>query len=124
MREHPIGFEKDRRNIFDPEEDQPSSDDAVDQDKKVQSVANQNDTEEQSRVLREPIATATTEVHVDEETTSKEKTPPVCARKNCTRKPRFDSLFCSDSCGVSSLELDLLFSFQESSDIHPAILRN
>ena len=33
MREHPIGFEKERRNIFDPEEDPPSSDEAiVDQD--------------------------------------------------------------------------------------------
>lgn len=123
MREHPIGFEKDRRNIFDPEDDPPSSDDAVDQGEKVQDAANQNDTKEQAHSLPELIA-ASPEVPIEDETTSKEKAPPACARKDCTHKPRFDSLFCSDSCGVSSLELDLLYSFQESSDIHPAILRN
>jgi hypothetical protein len=47
-----------------------------------------------------------------------------CARAGCVNRPRFDSMFCSDSCGVSALELDLLRSFQEGGDIHPSILRS
>ena len=50
--------------------------------------------------------------------------PLVCARNGCTKSPRFDSLFCSDSCGVSALESDLLRTFQYASDIHPSMLRN
>ena len=127
MREHPIGFEKERRNIFDPEEDPPSSDEAiVDQDGRTKGSTDQNDTRlQESGNMQESDAT-TLETPASDElvTTSEEKAPQVCAAKGCCRRPRFDSLFCSDSCGVSSLELDLLHSFQESSDIHRSILRN
>jgi hypothetical protein len=36
----------------------------------------------------------------------------LCVRPCCTEKRRFDSLFCSDGCGVASMELDLLRSLQ------------
>merc|ERR1712216_769807 len=48
----------------------------------------------------------------------------VCARIGCSRPNRFDSRFCSDACGVSVLELDLLRTFQDASDIHPSVLRH
>jgi hypothetical protein len=47
-----------------------------------------------------------------------------CARQGCKRKPRFDSIFCSDSCGVAAIEVDLLRSFEYANDIHPALLRS
>jgi len=48
---------------------------------------------------------------------------PVCARPCCKRSPRFDSAFCSDGCGVSTLELDVLRSLQYANEIHPYQLR-
>jgi len=48
---------------------------------------------------------------------------PVCARPCCKRRPRFDSAFCSDGCGVSTLELDVLRSLQYANEIHPYQLR-
>lgn len=47
----------------------------------------------------------------------------LCARKGCIRNHRFDSLFCSDACGVMALEMDLLRSLQDASDVHPSVLR-
>jgi len=47
----------------------------------------------------------------------------VCARPCCKRRPRFDSAFCSDGCGVSTLELDVLRSLQYANEIHPYQLR-
>lgn len=46
-----------------------------------------------------------------------------CIRPGCELSPRFDSLFCSDACGVSTLELDLLKSFEYTNWIHPFQLR-
>ena len=47
-----------------------------------------------------------------------------CLRKNCDQPPRFDSEFCSDSCGVSALESDLLLSLKLASKMHPCRLRS
>ena len=47
----------------------------------------------------------------------------LCLNRGCRRRPRFDSVFCSDSCGVAALERDLLHSFEYASDIHPSLLR-
>jgi len=46
-----------------------------------------------------------------------------CHQKKCTKPRRFDSLFCSDGCGVLALEMDLLRSLQDASDVHPSVLR-
>jgi hypothetical protein len=47
-----------------------------------------------------------------------------CVRKGCTRHRRFDSLFCSDACGVSVIETDVMESLFEVGEIHPCILRS
>ena len=105
VRDHPVGFDKERRNIFDPEEDQLSEPEApVDKDAKKVQELNGTENGEESK----PAGVSSSR----------------CARVGCIRKPRFDSRFCSDSCEVSALELDLLHSFQESSEIHPSVLRN
>jgi len=46
-----------------------------------------------------------------------------CSRPTCPRKPRHDSSFCSDACGISVLERDLLHSLEYSEDIHPSQFR-
>mmetsp|Transcript_1548 Transcript_1548/g.2480 ORF Transcript_1548/g.2480 Transcript_1548/m.2480 type:complete len:1222 (-) Transcript_1548:234-3899(-) len=46
-----------------------------------------------------------------------------CARPSCTKKPRFDSVYCSDGCGVSTLEKHLLRSLEYAEDVHPSLLR-
>jgi hypothetical protein len=115
MRERPVGFDKERKNIFDLEEDpEPEQEPTILENERT----NGNDdahhgesTETDAIVAPDSKNKATSVTHT-------------CAREGCTRKPRFDSLFCSDSCGVSALELDLLRSYEESSDIHPSVLRN
>ncbi len=47
-----------------------------------------------------------------------------CVRNGCTRHRRFDSLFCSDACGVSVIETDVMESLFEVGEIHPCILRS
>jgi hypothetical protein len=111
-REHPVGFENHRRNIFDPEEDDmPVVDTGI----------------EPPPLAKEQAAVESTvggdEAEEDEED-EREKIPSTCSRHGCMRSPRFDSSFCSDSCGVSALEADLLRTFQYASDIHPSLLRN
>lgn len=49
---------------------------------------------------------------------------PTCARSGCFRRRRFDSIFCSDGCGVLALEVDLMRAIQEAGDIHPSALRH
>ena len=106
-REHPVGFETRRRNIFDPEEDDDVSSD--EEEPNPPPLA-----KEQTSDVAAP----------SEEGGELNSATSTCARSGCTRKPRFDSLFCSDSCGISSLERDLLRTFQYASDIHPSMLRN
>lgn len=56
--------------------------------------------------------------------TKKTKASKHCVRPGCTRKPRFDSTFCSDACGVSVMEADLLRSLTFANNMHPFHLRN
>mmetsp|Transcript_31680 Transcript_31680/g.46113 ORF Transcript_31680/g.46113 Transcript_31680/m.46113 type:complete len:607 (-) Transcript_31680:138-1958(-) len=46
-----------------------------------------------------------------------------CARPYCMKKPRFDSVYCSDGCGISTLEKHLLRSLEYAEDVHPSLLR-
>lgn len=110
-RQHPIGFEQRRRNIFDPKDDEtPQSNQKVDPDKG-------EDEGETGVVIGRR---ASNRRHAN----SRSADTQVCARTGCQRKPRFDSVFCSDACGVSSLETDLLRAFRYAGDIHPALLRS
>jgi hypothetical protein len=114
MRERPVGFDKERKNIFDLEEDpEPEQEPTIQENERT----NGNDAHHCESTEIDAI------VAPDSKNKATRVTHP-CAREGCTRKPRFDSLFCSDSCGVSALELDLLRSYEESSDIHPSVLRN
>ena len=106
---HPAGFEKPRRNIFDPEEDPEKS---------------------LGDGTKNPPPFLISTMHSNEDITddngevdSKVKVSQVCSREGCKRKPRFDSIFCSDSCGISTLESDLLQSLQYAGKLHPSVLR-
>ena len=123
MREHPVGFEKERRNIFDPEEDpepeQPESKESLQPPNGNDNSQPDGDTSEPEQESKQQADAPPPDVlEMPQEESSQ------CARQGCTKKPRFDSVFCSDSCGLSVLELDLLHSYEESSDIHPSVLRN
>ena len=114
LRTHPSGFEKRRRNIFDPEEDNTAVDDELDAESSASTdQVDLVDSKETSRHV---------ETAPNGENGNKAQT--TCQRTGCSQKPRFDSVFCSDSCGVITLEKDLLRTFQYTSDIHPSLLRN
>jgi len=116
----PVGYEKRRRNIFDPEDDEVLSDEYL------------NDSGSSSG----PQLTTTTtngggdgvfvgrQIRKGPRCTAALSKTGLCSRKGCDKKCRFDSIFCSDACGVSALEMDLLYSFQYSTDIHPSLLRS
>eukprot|EP00804_Cyclotella_cryptica_P013517 CCRYP_017226-RA/>CCRYP_017226-RA protein AED:0.01 eAED:0.01 QI:676/1/1/1/1/1/2/142/1007 len=138
-KDHPVGFEKFRRNIFDPEEDPVSG---LVEDHKSEStfsdgsVMQNADMDEESE-LKGEAALMDTYIELQPITnnsqlnlTKKEETSRVhsesmdCVRKGCQQKRRFDSVFCSDSCGVSTLEMDLLNSLKYVQDMHPSVLRS
>lgn len=109
---HPAGFEKPRRNIFDPEEDPECG---------AKSLP--YGTKNQPPFLISSIHSNEDITDDSGEVDSKAKETQVCSREGCKQKPRFDSMFCSDSCGVSTLESDLLQSIQYAGKLHPSVLR-
>jgi hypothetical protein len=149
----PVGFEKERLNIFDPEEDdeefeeQGDSDNADDDDDDDVGGDKDIDTEikceagedcEIRKAESSPshtsdnddtdssIASSYTETFDEKLESDQQATrgPTVCCRKGCTNKPRFDSVFCSDACGVSVVETDILQTLYYVNDIHPSVLRS
>jgi len=94
-RDVPIGYDNQPRNIFDPAEDENGF-----------SLGGLNGAGTSVTPGIDGAAAAT-----------------LCMRSRCTRYRRFDSLFCSDGCGVLALEMDLLRSLQDASDVHPSVLR-
>lgn len=118
LRDFPVGFEKHRRNIFDP------ADDDVSQSPFRSKLSEEEEDQEENEPSAESSKVTDdddTDVHDEENSDNAEDS---CARSGCKRKRRFDSLFCSDSCGLSCMEKDLLRTFQYASDIHPSLLRN
>ena len=108
LKKAPFGFEKNRRNMFDPEDDDDSesnegsnSEEEVSPENEKKNCKNGNVSEKESKAEQ-----------------------VICKRAGCTKSSRFDSIFCSDACGVSTLESDLLRTFFYSSDIHPSSLRH
>ena len=120
---HPAGFELPRRNIFDPEEDPVNDSDQSGFAKSAKSLVNR--ISEVARVSQSGMGglTATYTGAADKDGVTNSKICQVCARKGCGLRPRFDSIFCSDSCGVSTLEKDLLRSLQYAMKLHPSVLR-
>lgn len=121
IKEHPAGFEVTRRNIFDPEED------PVGMAKLEGNASSVPDTGKQMEVALSSMKGIVTSNFMENNVreglgNNKDvNTTQVCSRLGCKRKPRFDSIFCSDSCGVSTLETDLLRTLQYASKIHPSV---
>ncbi|CAJ1920385.1 unnamed protein product [Cylindrotheca closterium] len=113
LRADPVGFEKHKRNIFDP------ADDEVSQSYMKNKLSNDDE-----NLASEESNKVTDDDETDGDENSEDTDNGVCARNGCKTKRRFDSLFCSDSCGVSALEKDLLRTFQYASDFHPSLLRS
>lgn len=109
LRKVPVGFEKPRRNIFDPAEDDGPSDDG--------------DASAGADCFSALYAAATRSTD-DHGGNGDRGIPSRCVRKDCCNMSRFDSVFCSDACGVACLEADLLRTFNYVSDVHPSLLRS
>jgi len=147
---HPAGFDLPRRNIFDPEEDPVYVPVHHGSTKPMKGLVDgDSDSSHSSNVehafsmtdINKPMPTSQVGVKEltantdydagkiigngpdkDDEPSAVEKCH-VCAGQACNQKPRFDSIFCSDSCGVSTLETDLLRTLQYASKLHPTVLR-
>lgn len=128
---NPAGFENPRRNIFDPEDDLigTSNPEAPDSNGTARATLNSisiSSTEMDAatsgrnglgnRAGRKPAIR-------NKERNTDGKVDLVCRRQGCSQKPRFDSIFCSDSCGVSTVEADLLQTLEYASELHPTSLR-
>jgi hypothetical protein len=114
-REHPVGYEAPRLNIFDPAED-----DEEDGKSSTPSAGNCESIPDTHVGNGNRIMPAITKGGGSAKESGR---PTCCAREGCIKKPRFDSLFCSDSCGISCMESDLLSTFFYSSDMHPSVFR-
>lgn len=108
IRKVPVGFEKPRVNIFDPAEDDDPSEDE-------EAIVGADS-------FSALYAAATNGENIESEKVEA-KAPSVCAMNECSSRARFDSIFCSDACGVACMEADLLRTFNYLSDIHPSLLR-
>jgi hypothetical protein len=129
IRQAPVGFESNRKNIFDPEEedneiDGPDSDD----NGESSSIDGLSTKADESNIDVEKASFDSAQDMIESNANKEEEgpstEPSVCCRGGCTKRPRFDSAFCSDACGVSAVESDLLRTFYYSSDIHPSALRH
>ena len=88
----PAGFETTTQNFFDPD-------------------ASPRDGEEDNNANGE-----------DDSFSSGSEEARACSREGCDKRARFDSMFCSDGCGVSVAEADLLKSMELASTFHPSAL--
>jgi hypothetical protein len=116
-KQHPVGFEGHRGNIFDPAEDEIVRVEDGDPHGAPDQLPTNGNGNGNGSMLNggSDGGSEGKEGECGNET---------CVRPGCCFKARFDSLFCSDACGVSVLETDLLRTFQDASDIHPSVLRH
>jgi hypothetical protein len=118
-KENPAGFENHLRNLFDPDDDEHVEDG---ENHLVVSAPSPTQDEEMEALTgivgRKPPAI--TESCVDDADSEAEE---ICARRGCCKKPRFDSAFCSDPCGVATSEYDLFRSLQVAEEMHPSLMR-
>lgn len=118
-RPHPVGFEPPRRNIFDPEDDPVYIDAYHESAAQVPKSAKKSS---KSMRASQPVKPPGDVPDKDVKLPSDHRQN--CVRQGCNRKSRFDSIFCSDSCGVSTLEADLLKTLKYASKLHPSALRS
>jgi hypothetical protein len=114
----PAGFEKEFKNIFDPADDESHDGDKQDlwDDLETSTDKDQSsDKEDHTRLCSNKSMSSPTSVpalNVE------------CIRIGCNRMRRFDSRFCSDACGVSTMEASLMHAIQDASVLHPSVLRH
>ncbi len=130
---HPVGFESPRRNLFDPEDDPVYIDSCHILEARDQKSAKKSAKSMRARqlVAADHSTTSTASADVKPRGDGSGKSGKLlanhrqdCIRQGCNRKSRFDSMFCSDSCGVSTLEADLLKTLKYASKLHPPALRS
>jgi hypothetical protein len=119
-KEKPAGFEEETRNFFDPADDCD-----IDTEPPMLSVASDVVTPmKNDKKLND-------EDDIDVVSAESGTSPSFgnpgkmeCVRIGCEGRRRYDSRFCSDACGVSTLETSLLRALQDASDLHPSVLRH
>jgi hypothetical protein len=118
-KEYPAGFEKHLTKLFDPDDDEQVQNGG---NHPVPSTLSPKEDEEMEAhkgiVGRRPPAHP-----LSDDDDSYSQIEETCARRGCSKKPRFDSIFCSDSCGVSALEHDLFRSLEVAGEMHPSLMR-
>jgi hypothetical protein len=124
-REVPVGYEKQPKNYIDPEVSFGSSPAAH----PARGTVPGGDSDEaipDDGSIEERSFSSASSTHGESPEGQDQRSVSVhtrCARKGCTKRPRFDSLFCSDGCGILAMEMDLLLSFQDAGELHPSVLR-
>lgn len=119
-KEYPAGYEKHLRNIFDPDDDEHRVQDLASSPSQESQEEADMEPYQEMLVGRRPPSCLASRLG-DDETISQEEM--VCARRGCCKTPRFDSIFCSDSCGISALERDLLGAMYLAEEMHPSLMR-
>lgn len=114
LKKAPAGFEEKHCNIFDPEDDQDTE--------TVEDVSEKHD-ETLSILNDKPESSKNSIEATDNEVHEKNHGHSICQRNDCNQTSRFDSIFCSDACGLVVMEKDLLRTIFYCSDIHPSALR-
>lgn len=118
-KEYPAGFEKHLTNLFDPDDDEQVQNGGNHLIASTLSPMEDEEMEAHKGIVgRKPPALAES---FDDDADS--ETEETCTRRGCCKKPRFDSVFCSDPCGVSALEYDLFRSLEVAGEMHPSLMR-
>lgn len=116
QREHPTGHETPLFNLFDPEDDSLRILILKEKNGSIDDI-NESSDEENEIIGGEN----------DLESTKDEKSKDLaalCMRTGCKRSARFDSHFCTDACGILTMELDLLQTLKLAEQVHPSNLRH
>ena len=147
---YPTGFENPQLNFFDPEEDHvrlaclkdkaskvdlnslEMQEDSDSSDSENTSISKKEDPPKIDQEIETPVSIPSPNETIQTvlgrakaiATKAKKKAAKYCIRPCCKRKPRFDSAFCSDACGVSTMETDLLRSLSFANNMHPYNLRS
>ena len=112
----PAGFENTIFNFFDPDtpgvEDNDDADYASSVDTDVGCESNNG----------EPHSADGSDGNTSKDEGKATPKTCACSRKGCNVRARFDSMFCSDGCGVSVAEGDLLKSMELAATLHPSAL--
>lgn len=109
---NPVGLERHTFNLFDPADDKLRLALRKERDESFDSNDEAWEEETDGDKSEKP----------DKADESKDH-PTICIRVGCERQQRFDSCFCSDACGVSTMESDLLRTLKLAQRLPPEYLK-